>query len=79
MIHRLHIRLMDAEGALLRLLGTTERRGFRVIAMHAQVGADAVCQVELTVDGTRDAELLGRQLERLHEVQAATITTPRIA
>ena len=73
MIHRLEVTLQDGEGALLRVLGTTERRGFRVLAMHAEVGADALCRVELTLEGTRDAELLGRQLTRLHEVRTAAI------
>lgn len=73
MIHRLEVTLQDAEGALLRVLGTTERRGFRVRTMHAEIGADALFWVELTLEGTRDAELLSRQLTRLHEVRTATI------
>ncbi len=73
MIHHFEILLRDAEGALQRLLGTTERRGFRVVALHAQAGPDTICRVELTVDGARDAGLLGRQLARLQEVQAATM------
>ena len=73
MIHRLEVTLQDAEGALLRMLGTAERRGFRVRAMHAEVGADALFRVELTLEGTRDTEVLSRQLTRLHEVRTATI------
>lgn len=73
MIRRLEITLSDAEGALQRVLGTAERRGFRVRAMHAEVGDDELCQVALTLEGTRDAELLQRQLARLHEVRAVHV------
>ncbi len=75
MIHRLDVTLQDAEGAILRVLGTAERRGFRVCALHAEVGADALCRMELTLEGDRDTGLLGRQLTRLHEVRTATIRT----
>ena len=34
-MHRLNIQLVDLEGALLRLLGTTERRGWRAVAVTA--------------------------------------------
>lgn len=70
MIRHLEITLSDAEGALQRVLGTAERRGFRVRAVHAEVGEDALCQVALTLEGARDAELLQRQLARLQEVRA---------
>ena len=73
MIHRLEVTLQDTEGAMLRVVGTAERRGFRVRAMHAVIGADALCRMELTLEGSRDAELLGRQLTKLHEVRTATI------
>ena len=75
MIQRLHVTLLDVEGALQRLLGTAERRGFRVLQLHAEVGADAVCTVALTLEGARDAALLRRQLERLHEVREVSLAT----
>ena len=73
MIQRLHVTLLDVEGALQRLLGTAERRGFHVLQLRAEVGAGAVCTVTLTLEGTRDAELLRRQLERLHEVRQVSL------
>ena len=73
MRQRLHVTLRDAEGALQRLLGTAERRGFRVCAMHAEAGGDA-CEVALTLEGARDAALLVRQIQRLHEVRTVKWT-----
>ncbi|TNE88121.1 MAG: hypothetical protein EP330_15805 [Deltaproteobacteria bacterium] len=66
-MHRLTIDLADLEGALLRLLGTTERRGWRAVAVHARSHADRLA-VDLTVRGTGRIDLLTRQLSRLHEV-----------
>ena len=45
-MHRLNIELMDREGALLRLLGTAERRGWRTVAVHA-IGRLEGLQVDL--------------------------------
>ncbi|HVB84586.1 MAG: ACT domain-containing protein [Metallibacterium scheffleri] len=73
MIQRLHVTLLDVEGALQRLLGTAERRGFHVLQLHAEVGAGDLCTVALTLEGTRDAALLRRQLERLHEVRDVSL------
>jgi len=68
-MHRLNIELMDREGALLRLLGTAERRGWRTVAVHA-IGRLEGLQVDLTVRGEGSVGLLTRQLMRLHEVRA---------
>ena len=73
MKQNLHVTLLDTEGALQRMLGTVERRGFRVRAVHAEIGGDALCEVALTLEGARDATLLARQLERLHEVRAVRL------
>jgi acetolactate synthase regulatory subunit len=75
MIQRLHVTLLDVEGALQRLLGTAERRGFHVLQLHAEVGAGDLCRVALTLEGVRDAMLLRRQLERLHEVREVSLAT----
>ena len=75
MIQRLHVTLLDVEGALQRLLGTAERRGFHVLQLHAEVSADDLCRVALTLEGVRDAMLLRRQLERLHEVREVSLAT----
>ena len=68
MSHSLELALDRAEGALLRVLGTIERRGWNVIAVNAVTNADAYA-VRLTLDGARDAQILCRQLERLVDVR----------
>ena len=57
-----------AEGALLRVLGTIERRGWDVLAVNAASDAQAYT-VSLTLAGSRDPEILCRQLQRLVDVQ----------
>ena len=66
-MHRLMIRLTDLEGALLRLLGTAERRGWRPVNLSASRWGDQMT-VDLTVRGEGSVDLLTRQLGRLHEV-----------
>ncbi len=76
---RLALTLTVAEGALLRALGTIERRGFRIadIACRGQPGA---LTVDLDVEGPRPTiEVLLRQLHRLRDVRAATLAPPRDA
>ena len=67
-MYRLNIEMRDLEGGLLRLLGTTERRGWRAVVVHAVRGPDRLW-VDLTVRGEGSVELLHRQLRRLHEVR----------
>ena len=53
----LELALDRAEGALLRVLGTIERRGWDVLAMNAASGAQAYT-VNITLGGNRDPEVL---------------------
>lgn len=69
MTHCLTLALDRAEGALLRLLGTVERRGWNVVAVTAAEADGAHYRVDLTLDGQRDPEVLCRQLQRLIEVR----------
>lgn len=66
-MHSLTLDLSDQEGALLRLLGTAERRGWRPVAVSATAHAGRLT-VALTVRGAGSVDLLVRQLHRLHEV-----------
>ena len=66
-MHSLTLDLADQEGALLRLLGTTERRGWRPVAVNATSRGGRL-SVTLTVRGSGSVDLLCRQLHRLHEV-----------
>lgn len=72
MTERLTIDFRAADGALLRLLGLIERRGFRVAALDliALPGGRARLTATLTArDGARVLETLGLQLRRLQEVE----------
>lgn len=72
MTDRIFIEFTPAEGALLRLIGLIERRGFRVIAIDmAELpgGGRAAATLDLAArDGARALETLGLQLRRLHGV-----------
>ncbi|MGQ4584697.1 ACT domain-containing protein [Lysobacter sp. F60174L2] len=71
--YRVELTLRKAEGALMRALGTTERRGFRPIAVDAESGAvsgtgTADCwHLRLSVESERPAALLQTQLEKLYD------------
>jgi len=69
---RLTLLLRPAEGALLRLLGTVQRRGFELagIQARAQPGA-GLWRVELDLaQGSRDLANLRRQIEKLYDVDS---------
>lgn len=68
MRHTLNIQLRTAEGAVLRALGLIERRGFRLETVHAREAQGDGQAMTVTVEGDRPADLLQRQLERLHDV-----------
>jgi len=72
MHYRLDLVLNVAEGALLRVLGLIERRGFVVQSVHAQRSEEpALCwQVQLIVSSTRSSETLQRQLEKNYDCQS---------
>ena len=69
----LTLTLAPAEGALLRLLGLVERRGFPLGAIQTRpspAGLDV--RLTLPVDG-RPGDVLLRQVQRLHDVREARI------
>ena len=71
MSETLHLLLRPAEGALLRLLGTVQRRGFELAAVRTTPQADgALWLVELRIaPGPRDVGNLRRQIEKLYDVE----------
>lgn len=70
MSYQLAMRLTVIEGALLRVLGTVEHRGFRVLSCRVHTEATGACyRVDLDVEGERDVALLCRQMARLYDVQ----------
>ncbi len=72
---KLRITLKDCEGALLRLLGTIERRGHRLVNLSSWQAAapDASRRLALDVNcGSRNPDVLVRQIRRLYDVLNAS-------
>lgn len=78
MSERLTIEFNPAEGAVLRMLGLIERRGYelRAIAMNKQPrGASLVVDVEpRSVD--RRVQVVAEQLRRLVDVNSVSLANP---
>lgn len=74
MRYRLDLTLRQAEGALVRVLGTTERRGFRPVAVdgQAQPGGER-WTLSMTVEGERTGQALQQQLAKLHDCLAVEV------
>jgi acetolactate synthase II small subunit len=68
----LRMLLKAAEGALIRVLGTIERRGFTLQRLSMQPrGANTEMRVEIDPAG-RPIDVLVRQLKRLYDVVEAS-------
>ena len=77
MNHTLRMNIQKVEGAIIRLLGLIERRGFSVTGMHAHTD-DARQEVEITVhvrSATRSVETLAKQIEKLYDVRSVACLT----
>ena len=65
----LKISMNNAEGALIRTLGTIERRGHRLLGLSSRASGPAIQQLLLEIDcGERSADVLVRQIDRLYDV-----------
>ncbi|HLR87073.1 MAG TPA: ACT domain-containing protein [Wenzhouxiangella sp.] len=73
MKHQLHVQLENSEGALLRVLGTVERRGFAITGCRSNANDSGHSDLYLTVSGARHPDILCRQLERLLDVKSASM------
>ena len=75
MRYRLDLVLKPVEGALVRVLGMTERRGFapRAISGGCEDG-DSRWRLQLVVDGGRPAETLKRQLQKVYDCESVEIS-----
>ena len=70
MNHQLQLELTCIDGALLRVIGVTERRGWSATAVLAESsGQDAILKLQMEVMGDRPVELLVRQLSKLKDVR----------
>ena len=74
MRYRLDLVLKPVEGALVRVIGMTERRGF---APHAIAGGSdgegGRWRLQLVVEGSRPAETLRRQLLKVYDCESVAI------
>lgn len=71
----LTLMLSHTEGALLRLLGLIERRGFALGQIHTEPRPDGLAVRLLLPQGSRSADVLLRQVQRLYEVRKAQLDT----
>lgn len=75
----LNLLIANAEGALVRLLGTIERRGFRIDGVHTDVSAQGTRVRVALATTARPADVLVRQLQRLIDVREASLDIVRPA
>lgn len=75
---QLLIRFKPAEGAVVRILGLIERRGFALRDLAVQdEDTDGSLVVELAQrDASRQIDVLARQVSRLVDVKSVSIGTP---
>ena len=74
MRYQLDLTLRRAEGALVRVLGTTERRGFQPVRVDGDAsGDDDRWQLCMTVEGAREPEGLQQQLAKLYDCLAVDV------
>ena len=74
MRYRLDLVLKPVEGALVRVIGMTERRGFAPRAISGGAGdGDGRWKLQLVVDGGRPAETLKRQLQKVYDCESVQI------
>jgi acetolactate synthase II small subunit len=73
---RIEIGFAMAEGALLRMLGLVERRGFEVCAVSmAEREGQGLLSLEVRPrDAGRRLEVIAAQLRRLHDVRIVSFT-----
>lgn len=74
MRYQLDLTLRQAEGALARVLGTAERRGFRPLSVDGETQADGDrWHLRMTVEGERSDESLQNQLAKLYDCLAVRV------
>jgi acetolactate synthase II small subunit len=74
MRYRLDLTLRRAEGALVRVLGAAERRGFQPVSVDGETHDDGDrWHLRMTVDGAREPEGLQQQLAKLYDCLAVEV------
>ncbi len=76
MQYRLDLVLIPAEGALLRVIGMAERRGFapRAIAGAPNAADAGRWHLQMVVDSSRPPETLCRQIEKIYDCVSVRIS-----
>lgn len=75
MRYRLDLVLKPAEGALTRVIGMAERRGFTPQAISGEPAAvDGRWRLQLVVDGNRPAETLRLQMQKIYDCESVVVT-----
>ncbi len=78
MHYQLEIALRQSEGALARVLGTAQRRGYAPIAMQAATDPRSPAwTLSMTVESERSAHGLKSQLDKLHDCLAVEMAPCR--
>ena len=73
MRYQLDLTLRRAEGVLARVLGTTERRGFRPLAVDGAADPDGHWTLRMTVEGERSDSSLQQQLAKLYDCVSVSV------
>ncbi|MCD9032127.1 acetolactate synthase [Luteimonas sp. Y-2-2-4F] len=75
MRYRLDMTLRRAEGALTRVVGAAERRGFRPLAVDGEAQPDGDrWHLRMTVESERPGEALRQQLDKLYDCLAVEVS-----
>ncbi len=75
MRYQLDLTLRHAEGALARVLGATERRGFRPLSVDGETQPDGDrWHLRITVEGERGEQMLEGQLAKLYDCLAVQVS-----
>ena len=79
MSERLVVSFTPAEGAVIRMLGLVERRGYSLLGLAMDERADGACiTIDLQPrDASRRVEVVARQLDRLVDVNSVFVATPK--
>ncbi|MDR2872013.1 MAG: acetolactate synthase [Xanthomonadaceae bacterium] len=74
MRYQLDLVLRPVEGALVRIIGMVERRGFGARAITGDIqSVDGRWHLKLVVEGQRPIEALHRQLEKIYDCLSVRI------
>ncbi|KRG68595.1 ACT domain-containing protein [Pseudoxanthomonas dokdonensis] len=75
MRYRLDLVLKPAEGALTRVIGMAERRGFTPQSISGEPApVDGRWRLQMVVDGQRPPETLRLQMQKIYDCDAVEIT-----